>query len=270
MANDSTHPSHSLSAKDDYRRPLVLRASPNAPDQQFPYDITIAKANDANTLNLLKALLSTHPATSPVWHSHDRHGNTITHVVAHDGKAESLAWVLSMPFAAEAKASRNLEGETPLECLEAGLESGRLKRQAGFMTVLVSDCFSGFAANDVECLRLLKGIESPSPHWLAQLTYGCTCGQCLEGFMSPRVAFALLCQGELLQDMLDGVLADGSMRMSTFEWFEYFDHILEHLTPGVREIMQTNKSICQGFTNILGYVAETLRTKKNPYNPKYS
>ena len=267
MASDSTHPSHSLSAKDDYRRPLVLRASPNAPDQQFPYDITIAKANDADTLNLLKARLSTHPATSPVWHSHDRHGYTITHVVAHDGKAESLAWVLSMPFAAEAKASRNLEGETPLEFLEAALESGRLKRQAGAMTVPFSDRFSGFAPNDVECLRLLKGIESPSPHQLAQLTYGCTCGQCLEGFMSPRVAFALLCQGELLHDMLGGELPDGSMRMPADEWFEYFDYTLEHLTPGVRENMQTNKSIRQGFTNILGYVAETLGTKKTPTTP---
>ena len=197
MANDSTHPSHSLSAKDDYRRPLVL----------------------------------------------------------------------SMPFAAEAKASRNLEGETPLECLEAGLESGRLKRRAGFMTIPVSDRFCGFAPNDVECLRLLKGIENPLPHQLAQLTYGCTCGQCLEGFMSPRVAFALLCQGELLQDMLGGELPDGSMRMSPVDWFEYFDHTLEHLTPGVRKNMQTNKSIRQGFTNIFGYVAETLRTKKTPITP---
>lgn len=48
------------------------------------------------------------------------------------------------------------------------------------MTVPVSDYFSGFAPNEVECLRLLKGIESPSTHQLAQLTYGCTCGQCLE------------------------------------------------------------------------------------------
>ena len=113
----------------------------------------------------------------------------------------------------------------------------------------------------------LKGIENPSPHQLAQLTYGCTCGQCLEGFMSPRVAFALLCQGELLQDMLGGELHDGSMRMSPVDWFEYFDYTLEHLKPGVRKNMQTNKSIRQGFTNILGYVAETLRTKKTPITP---
>ena len=63
-------------------------------------------------------------------------------------------------------------------------------------------------------------------------------------FMSPRVAFALLCQGELLHDMFDGKLANGSMRMSTVEWCEYFDQKLEHLTPGVRENMQTSKSIC--------------------------
>lgn len=267
MANDSTHPSYSLSAKDDYRRPLVLRASPNAPNQQFPYDITIAKADDANTLNLLKARLSTHPAASHFWLSHDRYGSTISHVVAHDGKAESLAWVFSMPFAAEAKASRNPEGETALECLGAGLESGQLKRQAGAITVPVSNHFSGFAPNDVECLRLLKGIESLSTHQLAQLTYGCTCGQCLESFMSPRVAFAPLCQGGLLHDITGGELANESMRMSTVEWYEYFDHTLEHLAPGVRENMQTNKSICQGFTNVLGYVAETLRTKKPPITP---
>ena len=88
--------------------------------------------------------------------------------------------VLLMLFAAKPKVYRNLEGETSLEFLEAGLESGRLKRQAGAMAVPVSDYFSGFAPNEVECLRLLKGIESPSTHQLAQLTYGCTCGQCLE------------------------------------------------------------------------------------------
>ena len=89
--------------------------------------------------------------------------------------------------------------------------------------------------------------------------------------MSPRVAFALLCQGELLHDMLDEELLDGSMRMSIVEWCEYFDHTLEHLTHtrcmGKHANRQVNSS---RFYECPRIRCRNPANQKSPYNAKCS
>lgn len=79
--------------------------------------------------------------------------------------------------------------------------------------------------------------------------------------MSPRVSFALQCQGEMNHDTLGDW---GVMSEMGFEWLEWNDHHLEHLDPGVKSNMKTNKSLRQGFANIFGYVAQAITAKKVP------
>ena len=121
----------------------------------------------------------------------------------------------------------------------------------------MSDLFPGFTSSQIECLKLLENLK-PSPEELARLRFGCSCRECLGGFLSPRNTLALLCQADgIFNDDLD---AD----MSGSEWCEWREDMLKHLIPSVRKNLRTNKSLRQGFTNLLGHIAKTLQAKKLP------
>ena len=166
-----------------------------------------------------------------------------------------------MPFAADLQSARNLEGETPLEALKCQLESDRTWKQVRMAQVVMSDLFPGFTTSQVECLKLLED-PNPSPDGLLRLTFGCSCKECLGGFLSPRIQFALLCHAEINHNMLNDALDPNDM--SGFDWWEWREEMFEHLTPGVRDNFKTNKSLRQGFTNLFAHIAETLRAKRLP------
>lgn len=269
LARDPDHPSHSLLSQDDYIRPAALYTSARADDQDFPlmdppYDPKAweqKEYNDPETKELLEARLQSYPGTDPTWLSTDRHNNNLLHVLARTAKAQSLAWALRMPFAADLQLARNLEGETPLEALKCQLESDRTWRQVMMAQVVMSDLFSGFTTSQVECLKLLED-PNPSPYGLLRLTFGCSCKECLGGFLSPRIQFALLCQAEINYDMLNDALDPDYM--PGLDWWEWREDMFEHLAPGVRDNFKTNKSLRQGFTNLFAHIAETLRAKRLP------
>lgn len=271
LAKDPDHPSHSLLSQDDYIRPAALETSARADDQDFPLMDPVHDPNaweqkfynDAETKELLEARLQSYPATDPTWVSTDRHNNNILHMLARKYQAESLAWALRLPFADNLRSARNLEGETPLETLRCQLESDRTWRQFRMAQVVMSDLFSGFTPTQIECLKLLEN-ESPSSDELMRLAFGCSCGECLGGFLSPRNLFALLCQAEIQYDMLNDALDPEYMVRMGIDWWHWREDMFEHLVPSVRDNFRTNKSLRQGFTNIFAHVAETLRAKKLP------
>lgn len=270
LAKDPKHASHLLTPQDDYKRPAALRVSARTDGQDFPLMDPIPDPHafeqknwsDSETKKLMEARLVSYPPTDPMWVSTDRHNNNILHILARGHKAESLTWILAMPFADALRWARNLEGETPLEALESELESNRTWKQVNAAQVVMSDIFPGFTPSQVECLRLLKNLKYPSSDEIMRLAFGCTCNQCLGGFLSPRNVFAILCQAEINHDMLNDDLDVGDM--SGADWCEWSEHMFEHLAPSVRNNLQTNKSLRQGFTNIFGYVAETLRANRLP------
>lgn len=263
------HASHSLLSQDDYIRPAALHTSARADDQDFPlmdpaYDPNFweqKKHNDTETKELLEARLRSIPGTDARWLSTDRHNNNLLHVLARTAKVESLSWALKLPSADTLKSARNLEGETPLEALKCQLESDRTWKQVMMAQVVMSDLFSGFTPDQVVCLKLLQE-STPSPNELMRLVFGCSCGECLGGFLSPRNLFALLCQAEIKHDMLNEGL--DSNNMFGLDWCEWHKYMFEHLAPKVRDNLRTNKSLRQGFTNLFGHIAETLRAKRLP------
>lgn len=263
-AKDPSHASRSISAADDYRHPLSVQSTSSEDDQMFPYDKAMSQSNDPETLELLKARLLAHPATDNIWLSVDKYGDNIVQAVAGDIKAESLSWLLQLPFSSELQSSRNLKGETPLERLETWLESRRTMRRLGGLTIPMSDEFGSFTQAETICLQLLKGLSNPTPTQLARLAYGCTCGECVGGFLSPRLLFALEDQCETHHYQLNGMLDGSMMRMSGPEWCDWNDHHFCHLDASIKNNFKTNKSLRQGFTNIFGYVAEAIHAKEVP------
>ena len=200
-AKDPDHTSHSLLSLDDYVRPCALAFTARADDQDFPLMDPVPNLSyweqkmysDGETRQLLEARLQSYPATDPTWVSIDRHHDNILHVLAREAKVESLVWTLRHPFADSSRSARNLEGETPLEALQSWCEPDRTFRRDGLAQREMSDMFHGFTPDQFVCIILLSGIEDLSDRALYRVIFGCTCGQCLSGFLSPRVAFALEC-----------------------------------------------------------------------------
>ena len=268
LAKDAKHPAHSLMPQDDYKRPAALWLSPRGDDQDFPLLRPVPSQDnffeqmtlkDIEAKELLEARIQSHPATHPSWLSVDGHGNNILHVLAREYKSEALTWILSLPFADSLRSVRNLEGETPLEALETQIESDRSFREVALARVVMADNYSGLTPNQLQCLVSLKRMENPSHDELRRLCFGCTCGLCLGGFLSPRVAFALQCQGDLYHDMLND-----DLDLNPKNWCDDWDQMLQHLAPRVKFNLRTNKSMRQGFTNLFWFIAPTLQAKRLP------
>ena len=273
LAKDAKHPAHLLTLQDDYTRPAALWFPTRGDVQDFPllgpvpnqgnFEQTTLK--DIEAKELLEARIQFHPATHPSWLSVDRHGNNILHILAREYKTEALTWILSLPFADSLRSVRNLEGETPLEALETQIESDRSFREIGLARVVMADDFSGLASNQLQCLRQLKRLENPSHDELRRLCFGCTCGLCLGGFLSPRVAYSLECQGDLYYDLLnDGLDPDLGFNPDPNNWFDDWDEMLKHLAPRVKLNLRTNKNMRKGFTNLFSFIAPTLQAKRLP------
>ncbi|KAG6995782.1 hypothetical protein G7Y79_00042g078870 [Physcia stellaris] len=254
LATDPNHNARGLSAVEDYRRPYNLRRHPFQAGQTWPCDQAIFEADDDSTLSLLKARQESTPATDPLWLSVDGHGNTILHIVSITRRALTLTWLLQQPFANTLLTIRNLEGSTALEHLQSSLENYRRAKE------MFTDDFDGFTPNEVKCLTLLSGIAKPSSDQFLRLKYGCTCGACLAGFISPRLSHALETQAYLARDMMKDHLID----TSGSEWVSCWSDNLMHIAPEVRRRLRTNKAFRRSFMTIVGYVAELLQSKIIP------
>lgn len=69
---------------------------------------------------------------------------------------------------------------------------------------------------------------------------------------------SLIFQGELMYERMQNEIDDGGF------WMDFHDFDLEHLDPDVRNNLKTNKSLRNGFVNIVQIAVECLEAKKVP------
>ncbi|KAH8431755.1 uncharacterized protein LDX57_009407 [Aspergillus melleus] len=207
----------------------------------------------------LKAFFVTHADDEADWCRVTNSEATLLHLTACELKPLSTRWLLENVHHAESwKTVRDINGYTPLEALQEHLETMRTQKQYGFSRVLdLSDYFDGYPDSAVSCLFLLSGRD-PSVLNDAYLRYGCTCGDCLAGFLSARMRCSLVFHGEFMYDFLQEGIDDGAF------WVEANDHILVHLDPDVRKNLKTNKSLRKGFMTLFQIAVECLNAKRIP------
>lgn len=221
------------------------------------------------------------------WQSYDHDGNTLLHIASMSSKPELVSFILSR--ASHLTAVRNKKGFTPVEALQNQLERQRTRKSNGHSSLVTSDEFKGFSASSIACLAALENtaafdLSILSPRdiervWAAtdeqirrapqldvagmrktmRYKYGCTCGQCIGGFLSPRMKFVLLCVSDIEQD---GMLE--SMDDTGPDWVACNWDLLTHLPESVRENLKTNKSMREGFTSMVSHFAECLRRSRMP------
>ncbi|KAJ5263953.1 hypothetical protein N7478_011558 [Penicillium angulare] len=202
-----------------------------------------------------------------VTHADDRIGwdqvtyseSTLLHLTACALKPLSTQWLLeNIHYSDSWKVARDIDGYTPLEALQEKLEETRTREEYGLFRILnVSDHFKGNPQTAVRCLSLLLGQDGLGLNE-ACLQYGCTCGECVGGFLSARMMSALLFQAETTYDLMQNDIDDGGL------WVKFNDWKLEHLDPDVRHNLKTNKSIRKGFVNMFQIAAECLGAKQVP------
>lgn len=192
LASDPEHSCHHLAADDDYEIPEV-RSSVLDPEVEWRLKNALESTDD-DYVEVLSQVFNDVAGDDPRWTSSDANGNTVLHLAAAKIKPKSVQWILS-----RAKVlfhHRNSQGETPLDALLANLEDSRTTRRIKVLTEDISDQFAGFSDATVDCLTLLNGGTEATDVDRQRLKYGCTCGQCISGFLSPRMRFALECQAE--------------------------------------------------------------------------
>ncbi|KAK2807281.1 hypothetical protein FQN50_005434 [Emmonsiellopsis sp. PD_5] len=248
FASDPRHPSRSLAIDYDPPQP------PSHPVGDMDIGRLLQESqelDDKEIVNNLAQLLLTHPADDPFWLSRDKKGNTVLHNLAIHYKPKALRRILEHEFGMQLKDLRNDGGDTPLEALLLQLENDRIN------TSYTSDFFQGFKKEAVQCVALLKGIANSATQF-AQITYGCTCGECEAGFLSPRMAEALLTQAELAYDRLSGTYALGGEE----DWKIFSKDYLGFVAVSVRQILRTNKSMRQGFADLFRPCCDLSDTEK--------
>lgn len=286
FTNDAHHPSRRLEAAQDWDKLEQAKQEESIPERMHTILCALVdpSASDAECVRQIQEALPVEAAALSQPYTDER-GNTILHIAALGRKPETISYFLAKY--PRSSGMRNARGHTPLDVLQGSLEEYRTRRCWGDATAVMSDEFGGFSLSDLACLAALtdttvfdlakvstediSAISSATDreagrirdagtirHTL-RLKYGCTCGECVGGFLSPRMRFALLCQAELQHDMLRAGLHGGGP-----DWVAINRVALRHLAAPVRQNLETNKSMRRGFTNMCHHIARCLRERRLP------
>lgn len=279
LAGDKDHACHTLSVEEDYNPPdfakyeampqitaVLESAGPlHIPHPDSFWGTTVTTEEDRTLMNLeeqawnqtIMPLFNGLALGHPLWGPLDCTGNTILHIAAMRFDSQGVQLFLGQN--PNLRATRNYHGETPIEALECHLEEERTTKSWGRKTNCISDQFRGFSENAVKTLMKLRGLTHTTPIDEARLKYGCTCGQCLAGLLSPRMRFSLICQAEIKYDMLNEEIPHLQKEDWDDEYFEVFHgENFRYLEPHVRENLKTNKWMRQGFVNLFESFATCL------------
>lgn len=213
--NTPDHPSKLLEPTQDCDKSEQTGNYKLADDVKALFDELLKPSKtDKECVDLLLMTLPDNPKDQ-VWLVSDKDGDTLLHVAALMCKPQLLKVLLSK--VPQLQRLRNKEGYTPLETLQHQLEIKRTRLSHGDMLIVMSDQFRGFDDASVACLAALHNVEAvdlsdPSLPWdhvgaasssmddqignlprpyiakirqTLRLKFGCTCGQCIGGFLSP-------------------------------------------------------------------------------------
>jgi GNAT superfamily N-acetyltransferase len=267
LASDPAHPCHAVPADSDYNPPDTgfgiaeceydaRRSSVHT----LPEVLSTKDLDDQQFLDMVKETLGNRRASDSGWQATGDNGNTVLHVAAERSKPKSVEWILSQ--FPELLNVRNTRGETPLDTLQFRLEKDRTRFGPSHMLVIrhISDNFKGYGDESVDCLVRLKGLANPSQLDMMRVKYGCTCGQCVMGILSPRMCLALESHGEMQHDML----LDSADSADDWSFYAEDGITLKFVPPKVRQNMMTNKSLRQGFAELCQYFSDSIKNGRAP------
>lgn len=228
------------------------KKKPSITTRNRPLHYAVKSLTDMDALNFLRSHARGGDSDKFSLKSIDGRGDSVLHVAARASKPQCTQWLLQQPDI-EAFSKANHEGYTPLEALEAQLENQRVRTPFGNNRMnLLSDKFDGFDKPSVTCLLLLRGVEEPSSEQRRRARFGCSCGNCIEGFLSPRMLKNVTQVAEMEYDMLRSCCPPGE------QWYRMHQDILHHLSSSLRSRFKTSKVLQKSFASVMSAVADCL------------
>ncbi|KAJ7188876.1 ankyrin repeat family protein [Mycena filopes] len=185
-----SHPSRSIAldadvgALDDNRSAI----STNFEERQLQFPLHCAIVND-KTASIATTIQSFYDRDSTSIHKADDMGFTPIFVAVSSGNLVAARKLLERDVHAQLANAENAEGVTPLERLTGNMTSGR-----EFAEIFLG--WKGYSADDLTMQYLLKqamgqAVDGDLASYITKNKYGCTCGRCAGGWLSPRMRFRL-------------------------------------------------------------------------------
>lgn len=173
------------------------------PTSRFPLHQAIKTLTDKDACEFLQSYARDCSIDDSPFAVVDGKGDNIMHIAVKASKTTCLSWMTQHSDGTTLLSMRNNEGYTPLEALQTRMENRRTRAPFGFSRMrFIADEFDGFDDDSITCLLTLQGLKAPTTEQRARAKFGCSCGNCIEGFLSPRMAKKLRDQAEYHYDLL--------------------------------------------------------------------
>ncbi|KAJ7072821.1 ankyrin repeat family protein [Mycena amicta] len=195
------HPSRRVSADedvgesgDDFSDP-----GPELMKQRYPLHLAIVEDESDNIAVVIQSFYNKDPASI---HSRDANGFTPIHMAAGQKNLVAVRKLLTWDLRADLQNVSNVNGVNPLKLLQLEMQSSR-----SFTEMLLVN-WRGYSTLELTVEYLLKqampGQEfcGSLQNYIAKRKYGCTCDQCVGGWLSPRMRFQLRYQAGYATDMM--------------------------------------------------------------------
>ncbi|KAJ8487101.1 hypothetical protein ONZ51_g4399 [Trametes cubensis] len=186
----------------------------------------------------------------------DCRGFSPLHVAAYAGNVLAARTLLGLPvlsgIAEDVRARDNVDGRTPLEFCEDTIRDSREKAQ---MTV-DADAWSGHGTNVLRIIFLLKKaagehIGLTEDEFVAQRRWGCTCGQCTAGWLSPKMRYRLFWQTKTMADAIDRARHAPEAFPLASDW-----PALSHIPPEI--LKKSLKSFYRDYAVVMRVISRVL------------
>ena len=199
LAKDPNHPSWYLPSRDDYDTYDTEISSSRVAIELHNH---MSSLDDGACVTHLTTTSRAHPSSDPFWLAVGHNNNTILHVAfwpvacghsEYTTKTRTIEWLLDQPFAATLLSAKNMDGFTPAESFTLYLTQQRAFQLTERVFYPICESFRQHTTAEITCLFRLQGraVGSISPDERLRASYGCTCGTCLGGFLSPRMLLSL-------------------------------------------------------------------------------
>lgn len=204
-------------------------------------------------------------------HQKDDRGFTPLHAGAYAANLPAVKALLALPaeanIAEDAHARDNVAARTPVELCEQ-----KMRDLKEMMQSLIGN-WPGHSEDALRVVFLLKraageNIAVTEDAFVAARKWGCTCGQCTDGWLSPRMRYRLLSTCTLFpREMLlrcgtaEAEISSDGMQMNTWDAtsagsFE-FDLAVGYLPPEVRK--RVTKAVYRDYTSVVRAITEVLK-----------
>lgn len=263
FATDENHPSHSLAAAQDFDLP-----EPPTFEQEGDLD----KEDDPLNLQREKRLYPLHHAlitlpdyaclemlrrTNDLGKIND-HGENYLHLAAMYCQERCIEYLLQRAEETHhLSLGRTRDGYTATEILLFQIEEARTKHDLECGKGTAQDRFPDNSDRKFRALVALHG-GSLSAEKMEQLKFGCTCGQCLGGYLSPRMSVALQAEAQSVQNTLNSGIEDGPT------WVTTHDRLLRHVSTDILQKLRADRPLRIGFIAMFEHIPSCLKQKLPP------